>query len=139
MKFRPSMLALTVLLWMPIHDQAQAEQPQEIDAAQKSATDLIAPPETAETRHCLPISQIRRIQTVDDQTLLFHMRGSAKYVNHLAQTCYGLKRNSFVHRTPMNSYCNMDIITVVDMVSGMQLGSCTLGKFEKVMDASVLE
>lgn len=103
-------------------------------AQQDSAIDRIPQPGPSETRNCLPISQIRRIETVDDQTLLFHMRGSKKYVNHLPQTCHGLKRNSFIHRTPMNSYCNMDIITVIDMFTGMQFGSCPLGKFEEVME-----
>lgn len=108
-------------------------------AQQDSAIDRIPQPESSETRTCLPISQIRRIETVDDQTLLFHMRGSKKYVNHLPRTCHGLKRNSFIHRTPMNSYCNMDIITVVDMFTGMQFGSCPLGKFEEIRDASAIE
>lgn len=108
-------------------------------AQQDRAIDRIPQPEPSETRTCLPILQIRRIETVDDQTLLFHMRGSKKYVNHLPRTCHGLKRNSFIHRTPVNSYCNMDIITVVDMFTGMQFGSCPLGKFEEVMDASILE
>lgn len=139
MKFRLSIVALTALLWIPAQGQAQAVQTQQVEIPQKNGMDLVAPPETGETRTCLPLSQIRRIQTVDDQTLLFHMRGRTKYVNHLAQTCNGLKRNSFIHRTPMNSYCSMDIITVADMISGMQLGSCPLGKFERVMDASVLE
>lgn len=127
MKFTLSILAMTALL---------LESAGTVQAQQDSAMQRIGQPGATEARDCLPISQIRRIQTVDDNTLLFHMRGSAKYVNHLPQTCHGLKRHSFVHRTPMNSYCSMDIITVVDMMSGMQLGSCALGKFETVMDAS---
>lgn len=123
-------LVLTALAWMPGGM---------VMAQQERAIDRIPLPEPSETRTCLPISQIRRIETVDDQTLLFHMRGSKKYVNHLPRTCHGLKRNSFIHRTPMNSYCNMDIITVIDMFTGMQFGSCPLGKFEEVMDASALE
>lgn len=71
-------------------------------AQQDNAMDRIAPPEQPEERNCLSKSHIRSIKTVDDDTLLFHMRGSKKYVNHLPRTCQGLTRYSLVHRTPMN-------------------------------------
>lgn len=102
-------------------------------AQQDNAMDRIAPPEQPEERNCLSKSHIRSIKTVDDDTLLFHMRGSKKYVNRLPRTCQGLTRYSLVHRTPMNSYCSMDIITVMDMQTGIQMGSCTLGSFEAVI------
>mgnify|MGYP006427511335 CR=1 FL=1 len=94
--------------------------------------DRVEEPKAAETRNCLPMSQIRRIETVDDQTLLFHMHGDRKYVNRLPYRCPGLEQNSFVHETSLNSYCDLDIISVVDLTIGMRMGSCPLGEFEKV-------
>lgn len=108
-------------------------------AQEESAMDRVEEPEAAETRNCLPMSQIRRIETVDDQTLLFHMHGDRKYVNHLPYRCPGLKQNSFVHETSMNSYCDLDIISVVDLTIGMRMGSCPLGEFEKVEGPLELE
>lgn len=81
-------------------------------------------------RRCLSISRIDRIEKVDDQTLVFHMHGNEKYINHLPYRCHGLKHNSFLHETSLNSYCDLDIISVVDTSLGMRLGSCPLGPFE---------
>ena len=82
------------------------------------------------TRHCLPMSQIDRIEVVDDQTLIFHMHSKTDYINHLPYKCHGLKHNALLHETSLNSYCDLDIISVVDTSIGMRMGSCPLGKFE---------
>lgn len=55
------------------------------------------------------------------------MHGDEKYINHLPYRCSGLKRNSFLHETSPNSYCDLDIISVIDASLGMRLGSCPLG------------
>lgn len=84
----------------------------------------------ARNRHCLSISRIDRIEKVNDQTLIFHMHGDEKYINHLPYRCSGLKRNTFLHETSMNSYCDLDTISIIDTSLGMRLGSCPLGPFE---------
>ena len=82
-------------------------------------------------RDCLPMSQIDRIEIVDDQTLMFHMHGDRKYINRLPYPCHGLKsEGTFLHETSLNSYCDLDIISVLDTSIGMRLGSCPLGDFE---------
>jgi hypothetical protein len=113
-----------------------SQTPSPLEAGEtESGMDRIAPAEDAETRRCLPRSQIRRIETVDDRTLIFHMRDRSQYVNHLPYRCAGLKNNSFIHETSLNAYCDLDIISVVDMRIGMRLGSCPLGPFEKIEPA----
>ncbi|MEQ8801661.1 MAG: hypothetical protein RLP45_06455, partial [Haliea sp.] len=74
-------------------------------------------------------NQIDRIEVVDDQTMIFHMHGDKKYINNLPYRCHGLKNNSFIHETSLNSYCDLDIISVLDVGLGMRLGSCPLGDF----------
>lgn len=94
---------------------------------------MITLPALAETsqRACLPMSTIDRIEILDDQTLLFHMHGDKKYVNTLPYECHGLEsEGTFLHETSLHSYCDLDIITVLDTNIGMRLGSCPLGKFE---------
>jgi len=87
--------------------------------------------ESASDRRCIPISHIRRIEVVDDQTLLFHTRGMANYLNRLPHPCRGLKsRGTFMHSTSTNNYCDLDVITQIDTSLGMRLGSCPLGRFE---------
>lgn len=84
--------------------------------------------------NCLSMSNIKEIKVVDDHTLVFHMQGGKKYINHLPNKCSGLKSNSFVHETSLNNYCDLDIITVLDTRIGMRLGSCPLGKFEPYVE-----
>lgn len=86
------------------------------------------------SRHCLSLSQIKRIEIIDDQTLKFHMRGGGPdYLNHLPYRCPGLKhRGAFMHATSTSNYCDLDIITQIDTSIGMRLGSCPLGNFEAV-------
>lgn len=85
-------------------------------------------------RRCLPISHIRRIEIIDDNTLHFHMRGDQHdYLNRLPHRCSGLKSHgTFMHSTSTSNYCDLDTITVLDTSLGMRLGSCPLGRFETV-------
>jgi hypothetical protein len=81
-------------------------------------------------RHCIPIHQIDRIEVVDDQTLLFHLHGHRTYINILPYRCSGLKHNAFLHETSLASYCDLDVISVLNVSLGMRMGSCPLGKFQ---------
>lgn len=84
-----------------------------------------------QSRHCLPISHLKRIEIVDNQSLIFHMNNKIRYINKLPFKCSGLKsRGTFLHETSLASYCDLDTITVIDASLGMRLGSCPLGKFE---------
>lgn len=80
---------------------------------------------------CLSMSRIDRVEIIDDETLLFHMTGKKKYVNHLPYKCHGLKsEGTFLHETSLQSYCDLDTISVLDTSIGMRLGSCPLGEFK---------
>ncbi|QIB66452.1 hypothetical protein [Kineobactrum salinum] len=105
-------------------------------AVQTATAQAAADSEKPRDRRCLSISRIDRIETVDNQTLIFHMHGDEKYINHLPYRCSGLKHNSFLHETSLNSYCDLDIISVVDTSLGMRLGSCPLGPFEPYTEAA---
>lgn len=96
---------------------------------------VLALPATADehgqkTRDCLPMTQIDRIEVVDDRTLLFHMHGDDHYVNKLPYRCPGLETEPFIHETSLNQYCDLDTITVYNASVGMRMGSCPLGEFE---------
>lgn len=107
-------------------------------AAADSAAEKGSESSEGTQRRCLSLNQIRRIEVVDDQTLKFHMHGGGPdYLNHLPYRCTGLKRRgAFMHATSTSNYCDLDIITQIDTMIGMRLGSCPLGKFEAVERAS---
>lgn len=91
----------------------------------------VASPEQADeasTRRCLPIGSIRSTRVLDDQTIVFVMRGKPDYVNKLPNRCPGLGfYKSFGYATGLSSVCDLDIITVIE--SNRRGASCGLGAF----------
>ena len=115
---------------------------------------LLASPATAEEKklneelefvsgppeQCVSLSRIDRTEVLDDQNILFHMRGDKVYLNHLSFRCPGLAfHDSFMYRTSLNQLCNVDIITVLTNIGfGFSPGpSCGLGMFYPVSDEDV--
>jgi len=101
------------------------------EKAMDKSLDLVSgPPE-----QCVSLSRIDHTEVVDNQNILFHMRGGKIYRNHLPYTCSGLKiSNTFMYRTSLNQLCNVDIITVLDNIGFgySPRNSCGLGHFYPV-------
>ena len=76
---------------------------------------------------CIPISGIKHIEVVDDQTILFHMIGGEVWENRLPFPCLGLKfEGGISYKTGINSLCSEDIITVVRRETPCGLGTFRL-------------
>jgi hypothetical protein len=91
---------------------------------------------------CVSLARIDRTEVIDDQNILFHMRGGKIYRNHLSHRCPGLGfHESFMYRTSLSQLCNVDIITVLnDIGFGFSPGpSCGLGLFYPVTKEDVRE
>jgi hypothetical protein len=83
-------------------------------------------------RNCLIVSQIDGTEAVDDQTIIFRMRGKQVYRNTLPRKCPGLLReNRIGYETRSSQLCNIDMITVIeDFGVGLRPGfTCRLGEF----------
>jgi hypothetical protein len=83
-------------------------------------------------RKCIRVTSIDQTEAVDDQNILFYMRGSDVYRNHLPRNCPRLEReNRIAYRVYSGQLCDHDTITVLeDSVSGLQGGfTCSLGEF----------
>ena len=81
---------------------------------------------------CVRVSSIDKTEAVDDQNILFHMRGDTVYRNHLPQRCPRLEHeNRIAYRVFGGRLCSSDSITVIeDSVFGLQSGfTCGLGDF----------
>jgi uncharacterized protein DUF6491 len=106
---------------------AQAERSKESNA-------LAGYEKTGDVVRCLPLTQVRDSDPIDDTAILFKMRGGKMYLNELNGKCSGLKRNDrFSFKTTQNQICTGDIITVADPV-GLPVGSCGLGTFEALAE-----
>ena len=91
---------------------------------------------TGETETCLGLSRIRNTDVLDDQHILFFMRGGDVYLSKLPYKCSRLGfEESFTYSTSLTKLCDKDIITVLDTGGGPSIGpSCGLGTFEKLVE-----
>jgi len=78
---------------------------------------------------CIQTRNVERVEAVNDYVAFFHMRGNKVYRTDFPQSCRGLKRDAFSHKTPTGNYCRGDIIQVFDPVSGFSTGGCSFGEF----------
>ena len=95
-----------------------------------------------ETRACISVRQIRRTDVIDDQNILFYMRGGTVYHNMLLRRCTILKRQkTFMYETSTGGLCRMDHIRVLtdNIIGGGLMGGvfCSLGAFRKLSDEDV--
>jgi hypothetical protein len=86
-------------------------------------------------RDCVITQSIARTDILDDQTIIFYMRGkNVAYRNYLPQKCPGLKRwDRFSYQVTAGRLCNIDLITVLETSIrgvGFDRGfTCRLGDF----------
>ncbi len=99
------------------------------EKAMDESLDLVSgPPE-----QCISLIRIDHTDVIDNQNILFYMKGKDIYRNHLPYPCSGLGgiNDGFMYRTSLNQLCNVDIITVLDNLGfGFSpRNSCGLGLF----------
>jgi hypothetical protein len=89
-------------------------------------------PEGAE--NCVSLAAIRKTRIVDDQTIIFYMRGDNIFINRLPRKCNGLKRgDGYSYETSLTQLCNTDIIRVLQRFGGAlprPQNACGLGFFQ---------
>ncbi|HEY8520659.1 MAG TPA: hypothetical protein VIN61_11310 [Gammaproteobacteria bacterium] len=93
--------------------------------------------QTGEVRNCIDLRSIDHTRVVDDDTLLFYMRGGVIYRNDLPNRCPQLATEErFMYRVALDQLCDIDVITVLsDLGFGfVPLASCGLGKFQPISE-----
>jgi hypothetical protein len=93
--------------------------------AQRSGADGAA-------QRCLSLNRIDHTEIVDDDTILFHLRGREIYENSLPRRCPQLSSEErFMYRVSGSQLCDLDTITVLDDIGfGFMPGAtCGLGQF----------
>jgi hypothetical protein len=94
---------------------------------------------------CILASSIDETDAVDDQNIIFHMRGQRAYRNHLPRKCPGLERENRISYklTGTRRLCSTDTITVLEeSVFGGGIGfregfTCRLGEFVPLSPAEI--
>lgn len=91
---------------------------------------------------CIAVQSIDRTDVIDDNTILFFMRGKKVYRNYLPRKCPGLERNErFSYQVTGNRLCDIDTVTVLEQW-GSRLSSgftCSLGAFHPIPPEEVEE
>jgi hypothetical protein len=120
---------------------AQDGEPAPGDAAAPAASDpAVADGAAIEERNrnpqrCISTTRLDRTEVVDDETVLFFMRGGDVYRNRLSRSCPGLEREKrFTYRVYGNQLCRVDTITVLESRAfGLTDGfTCALGDFQPI-------
>ena len=79
---------------------------QPIQAADDEASDIRQPDPDIQGQRCLSSRPIRKTEVLDDQNILFYLRGAAIYLNHLPKTCKRLAQEGrFMNRTTVARIC----------------------------------
>lgn len=97
---------------------------------------------------CIIVSSIDQTEALDDQTIIFEMRGRRVYRNTLPRACPGLEReNRISFETRTSRLCSIDTITVLELggfggpgIGGFRRGfTCRLGQFVPLSPADIEE
>ncbi|MGI9329691.1 MAG: hypothetical protein ACR2QB_03160 [Gammaproteobacteria bacterium] len=89
-------------------------------------------PQRPGTRDCVSLAGLDRTRVVNDDTILFYMKGKIVYANTLPRTCRGLKRtDALSYSTSLSRLCNVDIISGLRSSAGSFYPAvrCGLGMF----------
>lgn len=90
---------------------------------------------SGEMMNCVSLPLIKQSRILDNKTILLESTGHTAYLNELPFECPQLKMmDAYAHKTSINSMCSMDLITVIDTTVDQRLGSCPLGKFERLTE-----
>ncbi|MBJ90256.1 MAG: hypothetical protein CMO98_10390 [Woeseia sp.] len=107
-----------------------------------------------ESRACISVRQIRHTDVIDDQNILFFMRGGTVYLNMLPRRCTMLRREKrFMYETRTGGLCRREHIRILTQdigsggVGGGLFGSginnlmggvmCSLGAFYELSEEDV--
>jgi len=109
----------------------------DIEALEAEAVAAIADDIDREPQRCINVSRIKETHIVDDNNVLFYMRGNDVYLNELRWACRGLKRErQFSYSVRANRLCGTDTISVLQSFGSSisPANSCGLGQFVPISD-----
>jgi hypothetical protein len=89
--------------------------------------------------NCIDISRIKETRILDDQTILFEMRGGQFYLNRLPVRCTSLKiSGGFRYSTSIDKLCKQDTIKVVQQSSAPSF-TCSIGEFVEFKEKGTID
>lgn len=118
---------IIIILYMLMQLSVSADETDDTKLA-KALSDYSG---TGEIKKCIRVSDIRSTKVIDDQHILFKIRGGKAYLNSLPSRCPRLaSENRFSYRVRVGQLCDVDTVTVLHITPGFSGPTCGLGKFE---------
>jgi len=89
---------------------------------------------TGETASCIPIRRIQDIEPIDDSTFLVRVGRDDYYLNEVSSQCRRatIPNHRIQFKSELRNLCQTQIISIIDNGTGMTVGSCSLGEFERL-------
>ncbi|MCI5044263.1 MAG: DUF6491 family protein [Aquisalinus sp.] len=89
---------------------------------------------TGETESCISLRRIDQIKPLDDRNFLVRVGRNDFYLNEVSGRCSNADgiNTRLQYRTTLSQLCRNELISVVDNSTGMNIGSCGLGSFQKL-------
>ena len=89
---------------------------------------------------CLESVRIKETRVLDNQTILFEMRGGEFYLNRLLVAVPGLKiAGAFTYSTSIAKLCKQDSVKVFEPGSGPSGSSLLLGEFVQFKEKGTID
>ena len=104
------------------------------DGEDKVAAALAGFEKTGETESCLSLRRIDQIKPLDDRNFLIRVGRKDYYLNEVSGRCSNADgiNTRLQYKTALSQLCRNELISVVDNSTGMNIGSCGLGNFQKL-------
>jgi hypothetical protein len=103
------------------------------NAKKAPPTDPMSLKATGEPRTCIPSRANVSTKPAGNSVLMFRAGTSSWFRNELRAICPALRDDRIlIFRTTTTQYCELDPFDVVDPVSGINFGICSLGRFTPV-------
>lgn len=101
--------------------------------SQPARTDPMTLKVTGEPRNCIPNRSGVSTRPAGDSVLMFRASASSWFRNELRSRCPSLRDDRvLVFRSSTSQHCELDPFDIVDPVSRINFGTCSLGRFTPV-------
>lgn len=124
-------LSLLPLALSPLVAGHTPAKPDELSSKQKTELDTVIRGRTAGPKMaCVQQRDLGSNRSIGEGMILFEGKGRTLYINRPPAGCSELTFNkALVTKTYGDRLCRGDIVKVVDIQSGIDFGSCSLGDF----------
>lgn len=91
-----------------------------------------------ESKRCLSLHKFKRVQALDENHILFEVRGGKYYLVQLERRCPGLRPQNAVSYEPRSSrLCAMDRVRGAGVTAGFS-PNCQLGRFQSITEEQLV-